>query len=173
MYCPEWYRGVVTKIDASEGTFDVQYDDGEEDKGLKGYCIRPFVPYVLYEPVGVYVDDEFYNGRIISVHDNFRYDVETYTMGVQTGVIDSHLRRFDYDFRLGTVVEARNGDGRWRRGKVDALQEVSIDIVYDSGEKEFEVPISRFRLIEVADETVGQEDKSRQTFASGFLHFNV
>lgn len=168
IFGPEWYRAIVTSVDASDGAFDIRYDDGREDKGLYEYCIRPFFPYELYEPMGVFVSGTWYNGRIVGVHDNnLMYDVETYTIGVQTNVSAIHLRRFDYDFGEGTVVEVKNQAGdKWRRGEVVDLQEDNeavvdtIDIRYEDGEEELGVAISRFRLIDPKNERGGNNDPS-------------
>lgn len=161
----------MTKIDASLNTYDIRYDDGADDEGLYSHCIRPFLPYELYEPVGVYVQDGFCNGRIIGVHDDLTYDVETYSFGVQTNVSETELRRFDYDFGVGTVVEAQAGD-TWHRGKVVELKTavdgdvLSVDILYEDGKEEFGVAISRVRILDAENEAGGDNGPSADSSSS-------
>ena len=47
----EFYRGIVTDINTDKDTYDVLYDDGEEDLYLSRDAVRRFVPYEIEEIV--------------------------------------------------------------------------------------------------------------------------
>ena len=65
----EWYRATVSGVNADLMTWDVVYEDGEEETGLCQDCVRPFVPYRLDEEVGWRnAKDTYDQGRIVAVH---------------------------------------------------------------------------------------------------------
>ena len=73
----EWYRATVSGVNADLMTWDVVYQDGEEETGLCQDCVRPFVPYHLDEEVGWRnAQDTYDQGRIVAVHSlEQTYDV--------------------------------------------------------------------------------------------------
>ncbi|CAB9505905.1 expressed unknown protein [Seminavis robusta] len=64
----EYYKGVLMDASADRDSYDVVYNDGEEDLGLCRSCVRPFKPYQVNETVDVRVDgDSFFKAKIVSV----------------------------------------------------------------------------------------------------------
>jgi hypothetical protein len=148
-FFPEWYRAVVVNTNPNSAKIDVLYDDGEKDKRLCRLCIRPYAPLQIDEPVAVHVKNNFHDGRIVSVHDGERYDVETHTIGLRRNVGASDIRRFDYKLGDGAVVEALfQGVGRiWYRGKIVSVNDdETFDVEYDDGDKEYGVEAHHIRL---------------------------
>jgi hypothetical protein len=146
---PEWYRAVVVNTNANNAKIDVLYDDGDTDKRLCRLCIRPYAPLQIDEPVAIRVKNNFHDGRIVSDHGGERYDVETYTIGLQRNITSSDIRRFDYELGDGAVVEALfQGVGNiWYRGKIFSVNDdETFDVEYDDGDKEYGVEAHHIRL---------------------------
>ena len=80
----EFYRGIVTDVNTDKDTYDVVYDDGEEDLYLYRPDVRRFKPYSVGEVLHARVQsDEFASARIIKIHsfiddkgrDAHKYDI--------------------------------------------------------------------------------------------------
>ena len=139
-------------MNAVKDKIDVLYDDGDEDKGLCRLCVRPYVPLKLDEVVAVrHKDGSFYEGRVVAIHDNDRYDVETVKKGLQRKVKSTKIRRFDSRLVEGAVIEAKyQGRGKkWYRGRIAKVNDDgTFDVDYDDEESEYSVKAKHIRLSE-------------------------
>lgn len=80
----EFYKGIVTDVNTDKDTYEVLYDDGEEDLYLYRPDVRRFQNYRVGEIVEARVQaDEFAKARIVRRHDiidedgrdGHRYDI--------------------------------------------------------------------------------------------------
>lgn len=138
-------------VHAGKSKFDVRYDDdGGTDLGICRHCVQPHLPFTVGEPVAVPKKGQFYNGRIVAVHDNDRYDVDTADIGLQKKVLGARIRRFDTpELGEGVVIEAKfQGVGKaWYRGKITRVNtDDTFDVAYEDGDKEYGVEAEHIRL---------------------------
>lgn len=76
----EWYRGTISRACADGYTWDVIYDDGDENKQLCPECIRPFVPYHVGEAIEMRVSPEaFEKAKVVAAN----YDGSDWTFDIQ------------------------------------------------------------------------------------------
>lgn len=138
-------------IVACEGTFEVEYDDGESGHGLERQCLRPFQPYAIDDEVQVRVEDEqdWLDGTIVGVsHDdgsNVLLDIEIEEdETILKGVATSRIRRF-VPINVGDLILARFEDGpKWFPGIIRAVNEDGTFFVqYADGDEEQSVPLHR------------------------------
>lgn len=141
----------MTEVFSAKNTFDVTYEDGEEDEDLTLSCIRPFVPFHVGETVEVIFEDIFYRGRIVEAYPGDVFDIKTQEAGLQKLVAPRYMRRFveakAVVFERGDLIEARfNGGDRWFEGKIAKLRNGSYDITYSDGDFEKAVSPELMRL---------------------------
>ena len=81
-FLAEFYRGIVTDVNTDKDTYDVVYDDGEEDLYLYRPDVRQFKPYSVGETLQARVQaDEFAVARVVEIHkfiDDEGRDVHKY-----------------------------------------------------------------------------------------------
>ena len=151
--CAEWYKATVVSVDADSGTYDVEYDDGELDTGLCRLCMRPYKPLEVDEEVECHdeEDDAWYKGRVVKVHGNDTFDIDTYKYGIYMQIPVSSTRRIDPEgeIEMGSRIEALyKGRGKkWFAGVVQAIHDDgTYDILYDDGDREFRVKRKHIRI---------------------------
>ena len=107
----EWYRGQITWANADAYSYDVEYEDGDQNVGLPKDCVRSYVPYHLGEDVEVRVDSVTYApGKIIFADIN----KEFYTIAIKNGETVHNIPTRDIrrvgkpvDLVLGMAVHAQ------------------------------------------------------------------
>ena len=147
------YVGRVVGVNADRQTWDVVYEDGEEDFGLCHTCVWSFVPYALDDEVDVRTHaDEFSAATVVAVHGFGSYDVRVKGSGKLFRKVGfSSLRRFDHDKmgpEVGDRVEGLLED-EWFPGTVHKVHNggESYAISYDDGDFENNVPRNSVRAL--------------------------
>ena len=135
---------------ADTTTWDVVYDDGEEDEGLCPTCVRPFVPYVEGEPAD-WTDkiDDFIPCKITAVTGEDSYDVQLADGRTLSGVSASNLRRTSNSrsrsmakggvvYQVGARVQAQfpeDPEGHFFPGIIHEVHANDrFSIIYDDGD---------------------------------------
>lgn len=124
-----YYTGVVMAVQL-DGSYDVDYDDGDKDCGLSVHFVRRLMPTP---------DDANHE----NMQEGDRKKAET---GGNKNVSDLGQR----PLRVGDRVEAkyRNRGRRYYKGKIaGALPNGFYDITYDDGDKDRGLPASAIRAI--------------------------
>ncbi|OQR91373.1 hypothetical protein ACHHYP_04747, partial [Achlya hypogyna] len=126
-----FYPGKVVRVN-SDGSYDIDYDDGEKEK-------RVVAEHVRRRPTGHGGSDDnsddtlrvgtkveakykgrtFYPGKIAKVHSNGTYDID-YDDGEKETKVDRELIRVTATtFKVGAAIDARvNGSSKYRPGQV-------------------------------------------------------
>lgn len=160
----KWFPGRIRR-DRGDDTFDIAYDDGEEETRVKRENIRPLkfeVPSRAFE-VGTKVEanyrsrGKYYPGTIRHVHlDEVSYDID-YDDGESEKKVKAELIRLQGDrgndettalLKAGDLVEANyRGKGKYYPGKVTKVcPNGCYDVSYDDGESEASVSRGNIRL---------------------------
>ncbi|EQC26388.1 hypothetical protein SDRG_15799, partial [Saprolegnia diclina VS20] len=162
-----YYPGKIARCHA-DGTFDVDYDDGEKEKRVDRDLIRikggsPKKPSSSSGwVVGAKVEakykgkSKFYPGTIAKVHTDASFDID-YDDGEKEKRVEKDLIRLvepqdTAGFRVGSKVEARyNGKLKYYPGKIARCHaNGTYDIDYDDGEVETRVDKALIRAAEVS-----------------------
>ncbi|OQR88598.1 hypothetical protein ACHHYP_06727, partial [Achlya hypogyna] len=182
-----FYPGKIAKIH-SDGTCDVDYDDGEKEKKIKRELIRVLdakktstdTKPGTADPdcdldVGTKVEAKykgrtFYPGKIAKVHSNGTYDID-YDDGEKEKKVHKDLVRVvkmgspkkNTALKVGTKVEARyKGKSKYYPGKIaKAHSDGSYDIDYDDGEKEKRIEMDLIRVLGGENDGSGNDDGDR------------
>mmetsp|Transcript_14526 Transcript_14526/g.21419 ORF Transcript_14526/g.21419 Transcript_14526/m.21419 type:complete len:937 (-) Transcript_14526:197-3007(-) len=146
----EWYRAVVTKMDANKGKINIKYFDGDKDNNLSHRSVRPYKALQMGEVVSVQVEGKYYPGRIVSLSGDDKYDIQTFDKGLSKNV-PGYLVMRSYDNSEsvveGSVVEAKFQGREWFRGRIARINDDgTYDIDYDDGDQEFSVSPELVRL---------------------------
>jgi len=137
-------------MNPNRGKIDIMYHDKDKDKGLCRLCVRPYKSLKMYESVQISVKGQYYDGRIVRVRSNDKYNVRTDLKGLQKNVKGYLLRRSVNTLEEGTIVEAKfqGGSGDWFKGKIKKVNaDGTFDIRYEDGDNEFSVDPEHVRLI--------------------------
>ena len=148
----EWYKGTINRAEASDGTYDVEYDDGELDQALFPKCVRRFRPYRVNERIEVRVsEDEFAEGLILQINDDKTLNVRTNGGMVMNNVEMGNIRRFSLqqDLASGTAVLAKwQGGDEYFPAKL--ASKISVEgtyaVQYDDGDFDPEVSAKDIKL---------------------------
>ncbi|GMI07481.1 hypothetical protein TrLO_g8222, partial [Triparma laevis f. longispina] len=161
----KYYPGKIYR-DNRDGTYDINYDDGEKEKGVKASLIKALSAGSPRSPRSQVADEElqrgdvvearyrggakFYPGKIARVNNEDSFDID-YDDGekeksvkrrlitkVKGGGGLKHSPREDAKFNRGDKVEARyRGGSKHYPGKISRdNRDGTYDIDYDDGEKE-------------------------------------
>ena len=136
----QWYKGRITKI-AKNGLYNVRYDDGENDVGLKRISIRRYIPLT---------EDEIVQSKIIDKNGNDEWKLSTITKVNDDGTVDvKHfdgetfyslpagifVQRFDWRYQQGNRVLAKWKDHGWFKAKVAKVNsDGTYDVDFDDGD---------------------------------------
>ena len=127
----KYYPGVISRVTRS-GTYDIEYDDGEQESGVDPSFVRKLGGGggLAHSPRGRGGDMTPRKGNR-SLSSDFEAVEET--------TVDS--------FRMGDIVEARfGGKSKWYKGRVTRVRlSGAMDITYDDGDKEENVSASLVR----------------------------
>ncbi|KAJ1453684.1 hypothetical protein M885DRAFT_273210 [Pelagophyceae sp. CCMP2097] len=156
----KYYPGRIGAV-GGDGTFNVDYDDGEKETGVGRDLIRrvgaaPAVASANDLAVGDLVEarykgkGKFYAGRIGAVGGDGTYNVDYDDGEKESGVARALIRKFGGapaaapaagDLAVGDVVEANyRGKGKFYAGKIGAVGgDGTYSLDYDDGEKESRV----------------------------------
>jgi len=146
----EYYKAKVILVnDPLEGGYDVEYFDGDIDRGLTPRSIRRYVPPSIHEVMEARVPDdkgeyEWELCAVTKIHDGDEYDVqcENGKKGYSIPVTD--IRRVLWEFEEGDDIAENNGG----IGVVTKeLGDGTYDIRYDDGEEAYGVPQDLIHLI--------------------------
>jgi hypothetical protein len=127
-----------------DGTYDIDYDDGETEEGVAAMLIRPF----HYSP-GMRVEgringgDDWEPGLITAVNDDETY-VVAFDDGSKEAVMDDHHLR-PFFFGPGMRVERKKGNQMATASIEDNAEEGHYDLVLDDGTKEKDVAEENLR----------------------------
>jgi len=147
----EWYRAKVAKINANRGKIDITYGDGDKDKGLCRLCVRPYESFKINESVQLSLKGEYYEGRIVRIRNNDKYNVQTDLKGLRKNVKGHLIRRFVNTLEEGSIIEALfqgASSEEWFRGRIWKVNaDGTYDIKFDDGDKEYSVDPERVRLV--------------------------
>ena len=136
----QWYKGRITKIDR-KGLYDVKYDDGDTDKGLKRISIRRYIPLKKGEIVKSKVidkngDDLWVLSVITKVKDDGTVNVKHFDgeklESLPAGIF---VQRFDWRYQKGSRVKAQWKDHGWFKALVAKVNsDGTYDIDFDDGD---------------------------------------
>eukprot|EP00605_Chrysophyceae_sp_TOSAG23-4_P002649 GSChrysophyteH1.ASY1.ANO1.2925.1 assembled CDS len=177
-----WYPGKISRVRAN-GTYDIDYDDGEKETGLQSDLVRSkeaaSSPARTAAPElreGDKVEGNYrgrgrwYPGKISRVRANGTYDIDyddgEKETGLQSDLVrskeaaSSPARNAAPELREGDKVEGNyRGRGRWYPGKISRVRlNGSVDIDYDDGEKETGVAAD---LVRAKDDGHSSPSRSR------------
>ncbi|GMI02110.1 hypothetical protein TrST_g14237, partial [Triparma strigata] len=161
----KYYPGKIHR-DNRDGTYDINYDDGEKEKDVKVTLIKALSAGSPRSPRSQIADEElqrgdtvearyrggakFYPGKIARVNNEDSYDID-YDDGEKEKSVKrrlitkvkgrrglKHSPREEIDFSRGDKVEARyRGGSKYYPGKISRdNRDGTYDIDYDDGEKE-------------------------------------
>lgn len=138
----------MIEIFASDGSFDVKYDDGDIDTGLKGHCLRPFKAFERGDIVAVRDEnDRWTPGTIEDVHgpggsdERILVDVRVNNLVLEK-LTSSDLRRFEpeEEFQVGDAVTAKFKDKQWYPGFIEEVNsDGTYGVIYTDGDREARV----------------------------------
>ncbi|KAH8054922.1 alpha-kinase [Aureococcus anophagefferens] len=144
-----FYPGTIAK-DHGDGTFDIDYDDGEQECRVSMGALRPAA--LAAKRAGFAVGDaveadygsegHYYPGTVAAVHGDGTYDVDYDDCEEECRVSAAAIRggAKPAGLAVGAAVEADYGlKGHWYPGKIAAAHDGTYDIDYDDGEQEFGV----------------------------------
>jgi hypothetical protein len=113
-------------------------------------CVRPETKIELNELVGVRKNGVFYDGRVVAIHPNERYDIDAVKIGLQRNISMLNIRRYEQALTLGAIVEAMfQGHGNdWYPGKISRINsDGTYDVEFFDGDKEYAIKPERIRLL--------------------------
>ena len=147
----EYYKAKVIRVnDPLRGGYDVEYFDGDIDRGLTPRSVRRYVPPSINEVIEARVPDEEgeYEWKLCAVtkiHDGDEYDVqcEDGKNGYSLPVTD--IRHVLWEFEEGDDVFVENKGGIGVVTK--ELGDGTYDVRYDDGEEAYGVPQDLIHLI--------------------------
>jgi hypothetical protein len=170
----KWYTGKVTR-DRRDGTFDIDYDDGESETRVGEALIRLIggssslsgsrdIVVELVEGTSVeafYKGKKWYPGKISRVRLNGTFDINYDDGEKEIGMTRANVRavasrglspRADRErnrIEEGSKVEGNyRGKGKWYTGKVTRdRKDGTFDIAYDDGESETRLEEALLRLL--------------------------
>ncbi|CAN0497871.1 unnamed protein product, partial [Discosporangium mesarthrocarpum] len=159
----KYYRGTISRVNL-DNTFDIDYDDGEKERGLAEEHIKPLGgggsgrsnragAMELVEGDKVEANyrgkGRFYKGRVGRVNLDGSYNIDYDDGEKERGVPADMVRglssggrddggRGGSRLREGDKVEARyRGRGKYYKGKISRVNsDGTFDINYDDGERE-------------------------------------
>lgn len=121
-------------------TWDVQFDDGDMERGTCYNCMVPFTPYALDEWLEVRMDPNTYSrAQITAAYANSTYDLVLETGHPLKGIEPRQLRRvFDIPITEGSEVMAifpKADDGVWYPGYISAVNpDGTFAVAYEDGD---------------------------------------
>ena len=147
----EYYKAKVIRVNNPlRGGYDVEYFDGDIDRGLTSRSVRRYVPPSINEVIEARVPDEEgeYEWELCAVtkiHDGDEYDVqfEDGKNGYSLPVTD--IRHVLWEFEEGDDVFVENKGGIGVVTK--ELGDGTYDVRYDDGEEAYGVPQDLIHLI--------------------------
>ncbi|KAK7247647.1 hypothetical protein SO694_00125033 [Aureococcus anophagefferens] len=175
----KFYPGKIAK-DQGDGTYDIDYDDGEQEKGVAEALIRGVESKTEKPsaggsggafPVGGAIEaryrgkGKFYPGKIAKDNGDGTYDVDYDDGEKESNVAEDFIRGGESKpeksaggaggaFPKGGAVEARyRGKGKYYPGKIAKDNaDGTYDVDYDDGEKEKGVAEALIRGVETKPE---------------------
>lgn len=160
----EFYKAKVIRVNNPfKGGYDVEYFDGDVDRGLASWSVRRYVPPYLGEVVEAklpnikaeipYTKDKWGLCAVTKVHENEEYDVEFEDGKKSTSLPAADIRRVLWEYEEGDDVLVENERGRIRTGIISKDRgDGTYDIRYDDGEEVSSVPQDLTHLIWRLDE---------------------
>ena len=184
----KWYAAKVTKT-YSNGTYDVLYEDGDRERGVRKENIR--APGASAGGSSFRVGDvveanfggkgKWYPGKISMVHSNGTFDILYNDGDKERGVKPENLRSKDSqrsksdsssssssdsegDFEEGDEVEGNYASkGRWYKGKIKRVNSNgTYDLLYDDGDTERGVKANNVRLVGGAQKKKKRKKKKKR-----------
>mmetsp|Transcript_6751 Transcript_6751/g.18838 ORF Transcript_6751/g.18838 Transcript_6751/m.18838 type:complete len:985 (+) Transcript_6751:168-3122(+) len=152
----EYYKAKVIRVNNPfKGGYDVEYFDGDIDRGLAPRYVRRYFPPHTREVFEAKVPDEneWELCAVTKIHDGEKYDVqfEDGKKGYSLPVTD--IRRVVWEYEAGDDVFVEKKGGRIRVGVVTKeLGDGTYDIRYDDGEEVYGVPQDLIHLLWDLDE---------------------
>lgn len=154
-YIVDWYQGTIIDAVSNEGTYTVQFDDGDVDEGQQLSCIRRPMPYEIGEEVGFRTafGGEWASGTVVEILDEQFVSVKESSSGEVFGKVSpsllSRLTHIDKDSDLeGRRVLVRyEGGDEYYPGVIDEDHgDGTYDIQYDDGDFQEGVTIEDIEL---------------------------
>jgi len=151
-----WYRGKIARV-SSDGTCDIEYDDGERENSVSAAKIRRIAaPSASVFSVDDKVEGNYrgqgkwYPGKIGRVNNDGSCDIEYDDSEREAGVDARYIRvaaavPATAPARAGARAENREhykgegnyrAKGKWYPGTIYMNSDGTIDIMYDDGEEE-------------------------------------
>ena len=169
----KWFKGKVSRVN-SDGTFDIDYDDGDHDFGALASNVRSLEEArgnqvsgsssirlgdkveALYKGKGT----KWFKGKVSRVNSDGTFDIDYDDGDRDFGALASNVRSLESPrnsndvpiLREGSKVEARyRGKTRYYTGVIKREnRDGTFDIDYDDGEKEMLVGPELIRSLEPA-----------------------
>ncbi|KDO21598.1 hypothetical protein SPRG_22324 [Saprolegnia parasitica CBS 223.65] len=157
-----YYPGTITKVHLN-GSYDVDYDDGEIEKKVDRSLIRVRASFAVGADVDVRVHGKYVRGRIQKVHSDGCCDVSLANGDVAKRVDAATVRAHTSDnpssgndsdkpnlksFPVGSRVEAKPpGKKTFSPGRVTKVHASSetLDVTFDDGRTEARLALNRVR----------------------------
>eukprot|EP01032_Pedospumella_encystans_P018952 gene18952-21560_t len=137
----KWYTGRISRVNA-DGTYNVDYDDGEQETRLEGTLVRPLG--------GVSTGGGIGRSPVRPAPELVRV--------VGGAVVRTARSRSPERITEGAKVEGNyRGKGKWYTGRISRVNaDGTYNVDYDDGEKETRLEASLVRLIGGAAATPGR-----------------
>ena len=172
----QYYKGNIVSVN-SNGTYDIRYDDGDEERNVSAYKIRRKAGAASHQTKGRRrrrgaLDrgrEKYYKGKISRDRMDGTYDINYDDGEKELRVEERLIRKLADDsisprpsdsFREGDKVEARyRGREKYYPGKISRDRgDGTYDIAYDDGERETRVEAKLIR----SKDGGGSSDKLRE-----------
>ncbi|OQR92299.1 hypothetical protein ACHHYP_03845 [Achlya hypogyna] len=158
-----YLSGIIARC-RSDGSCDIEYDNGEIERRVEKDLIRKITPLAKGDAVEARFGgkDKYFKGRVVHVHGDKTLDIE-YEDGDEERRVDPKLvRRMQVsatEFVKGSAVEARfGGKDKYFKGRVVHVHgDKTLDIEYEDGDEERRVDPKLVRALPTASKT--QQDK--------------
>lgn len=153
----EWYKARVTKINPLKYGYDLEYFDGDTDRGLGLFAIRRYISPQVREVIEARVPgskDEWALCAVTKVHKGEEYDVK-FEDGMRAYSLPvAEIRRVDWEFEEGdeVIVLTSAAESKWLRGVVSSdRKDGTYDIGYEDGNEGLGVAQESIHLIWALD----------------------
>ena len=142
----EWWRGRVMRVNRDEGTYDIRYDNGEEELEVHPTMMRPRMRKGASVMARFQGRKRWFPGKISRVHDNGTLDV-VYNDGDKDTRLDADCVR-PLKFEKNDRVEAKQRGKTWLPARVSHVCENGMyDVLFEDGIEETNLEIENLRYV--------------------------
>ncbi|KAF0688922.1 Aste57867_19547 [Aphanomyces stellatus] len=166
----KYFRGTISKCRPQDGTLDIRYDDGDEEKQVKAAYVRSIHTASSKLAKGDDVEarfggkDAYFAGTIARVHSDGTVDIDYADGDSETRVAAKLVRKGTTSkWEAGQAVEARfGGQDKFYGGKITRVHgDRTLDITYADGDKETHVDP---KLVRATSSTSSHQRKAAESY---------